>query len=209
MLIAGATGAVGIEVVRLLIDDPKVTKVASFGRRGCGLKSAKLEEFSVDFQKIADREPIDADLAICCLGTTMKNAGTKEKFRMVDHDFIVDFARYAQQCGVESFHLISAMGADKNSRIFYNQVKGETESDVEALGIKSLFIYRPSLLVSNRSENRMGEKIAISLMRIINPLMIGGLRKYRSIHVKKVAEGIVRRIGQKKEGTFRIPSHQI
>ena len=133
----------------------------------------------------------------------------QESFKKVDYDYVVRFARHAQKCGAEEFHLVSALGAATDSSIFYNRVKGETEEKLETMGFRSLFIYQPSLLVSKREERRVGEKLAIWAMKLFNPLLFGGLKKYRSIHVRDVARGIHSRIGAKKEGTFKVPSNEI
>lgn len=127
----------------------------------------------------------------CCLGTTMAKAGSEEAFHKVDHDYIVEFAKTAQTCRAEQLLVVSALGADSNSEIFYNRVKGETESDVRRLFAGKLHFMRPSLLLGNRKELRVAEKIGVMLSPLLSIVLVGPLTKYRPIQADHVAQAMV------------------
>jgi uncharacterized protein YbjT (DUF2867 family) len=187
-VIAGATGLVGRHLTEILINSSEYEKVTLLVRRPLDISSSKLEQIIYDYRNPADTE-IPGDSFFCCLGTTIKKAGSPEVFREVDFNYITDFARTACERGGEKFLFISAMGADKNSKIFYNRVKGETENAVKQIPLKSVFIFRPSLLAGKRKESRPGETLAGILMHIFKffiPL------KYRAIDAEKVAIAMYR-----------------
>lgn len=182
-LIAGATGLVGRHLTEILIKSKEYEKIRVLVRTPIDISSPKLEQIIYDY-KNPDKTQIKADHVFCCLGTTIKKAGSPEAFREVDFQFTLDLANAAFKNGAEKFLFISAMGANKNSWIFYNRVKGETENDVKGIPFKSLFIFRPSLLMGKRVEKRPGETIGKFIMqffKFIIPL------KYRAIHGEKVA----------------------
>ncbi|WP_293336369.1 oxidoreductase [Parvibaculum sp.] len=191
-LVAGATGLVGGHLVRQLIEDPAYAKTIVLTRRPLdGVTSPKLQTIIADFDALDDVLPdIVAEDAFCALGTTIKKAGSQPAFARVDHDYIVSFARAAKAAGVRRFLLVSAMGADPASSIFYSRVKGETERDVAALGFETLHIFRPGLILGDRSERRPLEAIGMSLAPFLNPLMLGPARPYRSIPAETIAGGM-------------------
>ncbi|MBX3446494.1 MAG: oxidoreductase [Parvibaculaceae bacterium] len=191
-LVAGATGLIGGHLVTLLLTDPAYEKVVVLARRPlAGASSPKLQTIIADFDALdAALSGIAVDDAFCALGTTIKVAGSQDAFRRVDHDYIVSFARTAKAAGAVRFLLVSAMGADANSSIFYSRVKGETERDVRALGFEALHVFRPGLLLGDRTEKRIGEEIGATLTPFLNPLMIGPLRAYRSIRGETVARAM-------------------
>ncbi|MFN7219977.1 MAG: hypothetical protein ACK5UX_05005, partial [Burkholderiales bacterium] len=127
----------------------------------------------------------------CCLGTTMKRAGSAEAFRRVDFDYVVAFARATRAAGARQFIVISALGASTRSRAFYNRVKGEMEDAVAAMDFDSLCIMRPSLLVGARDEVRVAERLGIVAASVISPFLHGGWRKYRSIPAAIVARAMI------------------
>lgn len=169
--IAGATGLVGSKLLSLLLEDPKVTTVVSLGRRPSGVTHAKLVERSVDFANVDAAGLPAPTVALCCLGTTIAKAGSKEAFRAVDHDAVVAFAKAAQSAGAGRFVLVSSEGANAGSMIFYNRVKGEVEAALRALGFSSLAITHPSLLMGDRAESRPGERFAVAASRLLGPLL--------------------------------------
>ncbi|MDQ6871006.1 MAG: hypothetical protein M3037_03215 [Gemmatimonadota bacterium] len=158
----GGTGLTGSALVRELLADLAITRVISVSRRPLGISNPKLSEVLLrDLGELASIESkIRGDFYFSCLGTTMKAAGSKENFEKVDHAAIVDFAKIAKAHYANSLTLVSAMGASASSMFFYNQVKGRTEDEVKALGLRSLTIFRPALLVGPRLETRLAEKIA-------------------------------------------------
>lgn len=171
LLLVGATGLVGREVLRLALMDARVSQVVAPVRKPLPAHP-KLDAPLVDF----DRLPPDApwwrmDAVICTLGTTMKLAGTRQLFRRVDHDYPLAVARLALAAGTRAYALNSAAGANAGSRLFYNRVKGELERDLEALGFISLTYVRPGLIGGEREEARAGEGAALCLLRVLGPVL--------------------------------------
>jgi uncharacterized protein YbjT (DUF2867 family) len=162
----GGTGLTGSFLLQRLLADSAITKVISISRKPPKISDAKLTGVLVsDLAQLPSMETkIRGELYFCCLGTTISVAGSKENFEKVDHAAIVAFAKIAKAHDAKSFTLVSAMGANASSMFFYNQVKGRTEEDAKALGLRSLFIFRPALLVGPRHEFRLAEKIATKML---------------------------------------------
>ncbi|UQA57721.1 NAD(P)H-binding protein [Polyangium aurulentum] len=191
-LLVGATGLVGGHCLTRLVEAPEYERVRVLVRRPLGRGHEKIDERVVDFDKLADLAPAPAvDDVFVCLGTTIKAAGSKEAFARVDHDYVVAAARLGRQGGAKRLCVVSSVGADSGSANFYLRVKGEAERDLEALGFEVLEVLRPSLLVGERQEQRVGEKIAIALTSVTRGLMLGPLRAYRPIEAKSVAAALV------------------
>jgi uncharacterized protein YbjT (DUF2867 family) len=175
----GGTGLTGSCLVRDLLADPAITKVISVSRKSLNISNAKLSEVLI--ADLADLPTIQAkvrgQLYFCCLGATIKKAGSKENFEKVDHDAVVAFAKIAKAHDATSFTFVSAMGANANSMIFYNRVKGRTEDDVAALGLRSLIIFRPALLVGPRAEFRLGERLATVTLAPLSRLLPTRIKK--------------------------------
>lgn len=169
----GSTGLTGSFLVRQLLADSAITKVISVSRRSLNISNAKLTEVLVsDLAELPSIESkIRGDLYFCCLGTTIKAAGSKENFARVDHAAIVAFAKVAMAHDAKSFAFVSAMGAAASSMFFYNQVKGRTEDDVRALKLRSLIIFRPALLVGPRHEFRLAESIATKTLAPLSRIL--------------------------------------
>ncbi len=189
VLVIGATGLVGSECLRLLLAEPAVSRVVTVTRRpldaGAG-PPAKLEPHVGDFDRLDDHAPLFAvDAIICALGTTIKQAGSEAAFRRVDFDYPLAAARIGAERGAAHFLLVSALGADATSRVFYNRVKGELERAVLALPYRGVTIARPSLLLGERSERRLGEEIAKRFAWAMP-------RKYKPVAARAVAAILVR-----------------
>jgi len=192
VLLAGATGLVGGYVLRRLFAHPSYSRVESWGRRELPIHDPKLTQHIVDFARLDAGVPeIAPDEVFCCLGTTIRKAGSEEAFRSVDHDYPLALARFARAVGAGKFLMVSALGADPKSAVFYNRVKGEAEQAIAAVGLPAAYFFRPSLLLGARAENRPGETIGIAAGKLLAPLLIGGLRKYRPIHADAVAAAMV------------------
>lgn len=204
-LLVGATGLVGGHVLDRLLDDARWSEVHVLARRGAGRTHAKLVEQLVDFESLPALSPVDDVFA--CLGTTIKAAGTQERFRRVDHHYTVSVARLAQQAGAQRLALVSSVGANERSGNFYLRVKGETERDVRALGWETLVLARPSFLVGERDQARAGERLGIALAGVVAPLMLGGLRRYRPIEARDVAAALVASLARSERGE-RILEHE-
>jgi uncharacterized protein YbjT (DUF2867 family) len=150
-----------------------------------------------------------ADDVFCCLGTTIKQAGSEEAFRRVDFGYGTEAARIAAAEGAEQFGLVSALGADAGSRVFYNRVKGEAEDAVRALPFRSVHILPPSLLLGERKEFRLGERIAEAAAWALGPLMRGSLSRFRPVHSRAVAAVLVRLAGERSSGVKIVESDRI
>lgn len=191
-LLAGATGLIGHELLQILLADEVYEKVKTLSRKAIKLENPKLEQIIVNFDHLDDvQDMLKADDVFCCLGTTMKQAGSKEKFYKVDYEYTVEISKEALRLGAKQFLLVSSMGADGSSAFYYNQVKGQLEETIKKLKYQAVHIFRPSLLLGERKEGRLGEYIAQQAMKTLGFLMIGPLRKYRGIEGKKVAEAMV------------------
>ncbi len=188
--IAGASGLVGSHLLPLLLDGGRYERVVAAGRRPLGLRHHRLEEVIAGFGALPDLPPCDD--AFCCLGTTIKKAGSEEAFRRVDYDFVLAFGEAVAQVRARRFFVVSAMGADPDSRIFYNRLKGEMERDAAALPFEAVRVFRPALLLGDRAESRPKEAAMTVLFRVIGPLLVGPLRRYRAIPAADVAAAMAR-----------------
>jgi uncharacterized protein YbjT (DUF2867 family) len=189
----GATGLIGKQLVRYLLESPEYSRVTAVVRRPLHLRHPNLQEVVADFDQLEKYSDLMAgDDIFCCLGTTMRKAKTKEAFRRVDFDYPLQIARIAKRNGAQKFLLVSAIGANKHSPFFYNRVKGELEEKLAEIGFPQLLIFRPSLLLGDRKEFRLGEKSAILLSPILSLFLIGPLQKYRAIDAKQVAYAMYR-----------------
>ena len=190
-LIVGASGLIGKALLELLLKGDDYSKVIAIGRRRVDVAHPKLESRIIDFDNIAELVVSNKihDLFIC-LGTTMRLAGSREAFYRVDHDYVAAFARWGYAHGVEKVLVVSSMGAKVQSGNFYLRSKGEMEESVIQSGIGAVFIFRPSLLVGVRSEYRLGEKIGEWLLWFLRPLLLGRLKRFRSIKASQVANAM-------------------
>ncbi|MGD1893937.1 MAG: oxidoreductase [Cyclobacteriaceae bacterium] len=209
-LVAGATGLIGSELLQQLIHGRYYQSISILSRREVDTSSKRVETIITDYDKLSEKDiPQGVDDVFCCLGTTMKKAGSKEAFRQVDYDYSLKIAEIAKKKGASQYLLVSAMGADTSSSIFYNQVKGDIEQAIAQLKFPAFHIFRPSVLMGKRNETRVGEKVAQVLMTGISPVMIGGLRKYRPISGKDVASAMLRIAKKELEGRYIFESDKI
>lgn len=192
-LLAGATGLVGHQVLSLLLADAAWTSVVTVGRRAAPLHHPKLaQRVVVDLgalDSVSDLPHVDD--VFCCLGTTIKQAGSPEAFRRVDYEFVVGLGRAGVRAGANQFLLVSAIGASQTSRVFYSRVKGETEGAIAQLRYRSTQIFHPSLLLGERTEFRFGERIAMLAAPVLSAPLVGGLRRYRPVKAETVARAMV------------------
>lgn len=209
-LVLGATGLVGRHVLELLLGDDAWRRVTVLARRDPGRSHPRLETRIADLEKMEEQEDAFAVTdVLCCLGTTIRQAGSQEAFRRVDHDYVVRSARLASGRGARHFLLVSALGADAESRIFYNRVKGEAERDVAALPFAGVALLRPSLLLGDRADRRFAEAAAQRVAPVLAPLLVGPLRKYRAIGADVMARAMVRVAAAGIRGVRRIESDEI
>lgn len=219
--VAGATGLTGRALVGQLLNDPQVRQVVALVRRpgsllvqGAARPDSKLIECVVDYAALdADADaalravPAPAVLYIC-LGTTIRTAGSQAAFRKVDFDAVLAVARAAQARGVHHVGVVSALGADTASRVFYSRVKGEMEAALKALNLPSLHIVRPSFLLGDRQERRIGEAIGIAAVQLLRPVLIGPWAQYRGVEVQTVAAALRAGAYLRSAGGLRVSQSQ-
>ncbi len=191
-LVFGASGLTGSFVSNMLSEDNRYEKVILFVRNLLPLQHPKISQILFDPEKpegVADM--IRGDHLFCCIGTTIKKAGNKAGFYRTDHDLVLNIGRIAAANGVSSFVLISSIGANPNSRNYYLRTKGAVENSLRGLSFPNLSIVRPSMLLGIRSEYRFGEETGKLVMKVIQPLFTGRLKKYRGIHAAVVAKAMI------------------
>jgi uncharacterized protein YbjT (DUF2867 family) len=192
-LIAGATGLVGSSLLKKLLADDQYSTVVIITRKSMDVKHPKLIQKQIDFDKIESMKlDFQVDDVFCALGTTIKTAGSQDAFYKVDFTYVVNLGKWCASNGVQRFMLVSAMGSNLKSGIFYNRVKGEMETAVSELNIPQIQIFRPSLLMGDRKEKRGGEKVAQVVMGSLGFLFIGPLLKYKAIHADVVAKAMIK-----------------
>jgi uncharacterized protein YbjT (DUF2867 family) len=209
-MIAGATGLVGSYLIQYLSADPFYQKIISLVRRPSGLSLPKVQEKILDFEELENAladEP--ADHIFCCLGTTMKKAGSKDKFHTVDFQYPYRLAKFMKSKGAAQYNLVSALGANQKSMFFYNRVKGQAESEIAQLNFDQFNAFRPSLLLGERQEQRKGEQLATTMSEFFSPAMLGPLRKYRGIEARTVAKAMLQVAKAEKPGYKIIESDLI
>jgi uncharacterized protein YbjT (DUF2867 family) len=177
---------IGSYVLGRLLKSPHYSRVDVRARRPMQVSNSKLVLEILDFGRLEER-PVDADDVYCCLGTTIKQAGSQEAFRRVDFDYPVALARAAARGGAKRLLVVSALGANAGSGVFYNRAKGEMEGAVRAAGVARTYFFRPSLLCGPRAEPRLGERIGLALGMVLGPLLGG----YRPIHGDLVAAAML------------------
>lgn len=196
---AGATGLVGGLLVRTLLDAPDYTRVYALTRRPYGLEHPRLANRVVVFDRLAEQlKGMTAHDAYCCLGTTIADAGSEERFRAVDHDLVLSFARAMRTLGVSRFVVVSSARADSRSKNFYLRTKGEMEEALTALGFPSLDIMQPSLLLGPRKQLRPKELVAKVFAPLVNPFLTGPREALRAIPAETVAKAM---LGASRRGT--------
>ncbi len=206
--IIGASGLVGHQLHKLLSQNENIEHIIAVTRKSLSEILPKTSNLVIDFSNLSSMS-VEADVYICCLGTTIKDAGSPAAFRLVDYDYVLQFAELAKKNHARKFLLISALGADAHSKIFYNQIKGQVEAEVCRLKIPVIDIFRPSLLLGDRTQVRPGELLAQKISPLINPILIGPLQKYRAIQSKTVALAMQRRVFDLSAGRNIFESNEI
>lgn len=186
-IVVGGTGLVGSNLVKLLCNSEEYISVTVIARRKLEFDHPKLAVKIRSFNELEEKDIDFAHEMFCCLGTTRKKAGSKAEFEKVDVEYPLQVASLAKKCGIMHFIIISAMGANEKSKVYYNQVKGKLEKELMALELPQLSIVRPSLLVGERKEFRLGEKLGEWVLKGFNPLLNGPMKKYRSIEATQLA----------------------
>lgn len=186
-LVVGATGLVGSSLVKLLCESEEYAAVNVISRRPLDFTHPNLVVKLCEFDQIADKDIEFAHEVFCCLGTTMKKAGSKQQFEKVDFEYPLTIAAIAKNRGVGHFIVISAMGANEKALAYYSQVKGKLEAELIKMDFPRLSIVRPSLITGDRQEFRLGETIGDKVLKVLNPILIGPLKKLHSIPATQIA----------------------
>lgn len=191
-LITGASGLIGTELVRQLLADERFGKVIVWVRTELSIIHPNLQQSIIDFDNIGSLSAMQGvDCAFCALGTTIHNAGSQAAQYKIDYEYVVRFGEYCRRSNIHSLAVVSSLGANAQSSNFYLRTKGEMEEALKRLQLPSLVMVRPSLLMGNRREFRLGEEVMIPLMKLFAPLFIGSWRKYRGVEASKVAACLV------------------
>ena len=212
IVLLGATGLVGSHLLTQLLSSADHHEILTLGRTAPTAIDEKLSFIQSDLTNKTELIKLlsdfqiqgSIDMLISCLGTTIKVAGSKQGFFHVDHDLILNAAESARQCGIDRMMLVSAINADVKSRVFYSKVKGQTEQDLNLLGFKQLTLIKPSLLMGSRRDFRLAESFSAPLMKLLNPLLMGVVKKYRAIEGKDVAECMVKQLKNPKQGVLEV-----
>ncbi|WP_426065320.1 NAD(P)H-binding protein [Flavobacterium sp. DSP2-3-1] len=203
-LIIGSTGLIGSELLNLLLDSNDYLKVITFVKRDTGIKHPKLTQHIIDFDKPETyKELVVGDDFFCTIGTTIKKAGSKEAFRKVDFEYPKQFAAFALQNKVKNYFIISSLGANAKSGNFYLKTKGEIQDFLKDCDFESVAVFQPSLLLGNRTEFRLGEKVGAFFMKTLSFLFVGNLKKYKPIESETVAKALLK-IAQTNNIGFKI-----
>jgi uncharacterized protein YbjT (DUF2867 family) len=208
-LLIGASGLIGRQILNKLLEDNFYSEVEIRVRKSLGIKHTKLKETLTDFSEINSLKEIDANHVFCCLGTTIKKAKSKEQFRKVDFEYVVNLAKSAEESNTSKFLVISSIGANYKSGNFYLRTKGEMEEALKKINIPTINIFRPSLLVGKRTEYRFGEVMGKFFMGIFGIFLFGRFKKYRSIKDFVVANAMIRLAKSEKTGISIFESDQI
>jgi uncharacterized protein YbjT (DUF2867 family) len=195
-LIIGGTGLTGKQLTHMLLGDKRYSRVVLLVRQPMNLIHKKLEQIHFDFEQ-PDETFVKADEVFCCLGTTISNAGNKAAFYKVDFEYVLRIAAIAFKNGTRRIALVSSMGANKHALFFYSRTKGQAEEAVSSIGYEGCFIFRPSILLGNRKEFRMGESIMQLMMKIFSFAIPA---KYKPVECSKVATAMVQEINSGKTG---------
>lgn len=201
-LVLGATGATGKDLVNKLLQDGQFTEVHTFGRRGLDIDNDKLTSHVVDFEDPDSWKPlVKGDVAFSCLGTTLKDAGSKEAQRKVDFDYQYNFAKAARDNNVEDYILVSSYGANPNSKIFYSRMKGELEQEVKKLHFNKMTIFQPGML-ERKDTDRSGEVLGGKIIKFVNKL--GMFESQKPLPTEVLAQAMINSSKIKSNGYSKI-----
>lgn len=208
--IIGGTGLIGKQVIKRACQDNFFTQINAIVRSPLPHKDPKINELIINFDDLSHQlKELKAQVLICTLGTTRKVTPDKKAYRKIDLEYTLSAAEMALKNGCEQIHLISSIGANEKSIVFYSALKGEIERLISQLPFKSTFIYRPSVLMGKRDSTRIMEYITQGFLSLTNPLLIGPLKKYRGIYANKIAMKILHEIKNFEPGLHILESNEI
>ncbi len=191
-IILGATGLTGGLFLNKLLNDERYDQIIVFSRKSTGIKHKKITEYQGNIINLDSFEKeFYADEVYCCIGTTAKKTPDKSLYKKIDIGIPVTAAKLCKKNKIDTFIVMSSLGANSKSTVFYNKIKGVMEEEVLKEGIPFTYILRPSIILGNRNENRLGEDMGKIMMRFFQFLMIGKIRKYRPIEANKIARTMI------------------
>ncbi|GAA4243405.1 NAD(P)H-binding protein [Winogradskyella damuponensis] len=191
-IILGASGLTGGFVLQKLIEDERYDTIKLFSRSKIEGLPDKVQQFISDLLELNQfKTDFTADEVYCCIGTTAKKTPDKTLYKKIDFGIPVAAAKLSKENNISTFLVISAMGANKNSTVFYNKTKGEMENSVLKQQIKNTYVLRPSLIGGDRQETRLLEKIGLVIFKVIQPLFIGKLKKYKIVNAETIAQAMI------------------
>jgi len=209
-LIFGASGLIGNELLKLTLNDPYFSKVAVVVRKKLPIANFKLTQIISTFEELeANRNSLQGDILFSCLGTTKSKTPDPNEYYKIDHDYPVLGSKIALENGAQYIHLVSSMGADSSLSNSYLKMKGEIEDDISKLAFQGIHFYRPSLIIGKRAESRPLEKISMLIFNIINPLLLGSLKNYRSIKATDIAKAMLSQAKKEIKGIHVYQSNNI
>lgn len=198
-ILIGATGLVGSQILKLLLEDERYNSVKVLHRRSTGVEHPKLTEHIIDFDKPEEwKQLVKGDHLFSALGTTIKKAGSKEAQYRIDYTYQFEMAEIGAENGISGYALVSSIGADPDSGSFYTRIKGELDEAVQQLSFDNILILRPSFLDGNRKEFRFGERIGIAIANIV--CKVPGLKKYHPIKAETVAKAMIEGLNKNTSG---------
>ncbi|GGW98598.1 NAD(P)H-binding protein [Salegentibacter mishustinae] len=209
-IILGATGLTGGMLLQQLLEDDRYEKIKLFSRSSVEIENPKIEEHLIDLFKLEEhKDKFTADEVFCCVGTTKSKTPDHETYTRIDRGIPIAAAKLCKENKVDTFLVVSALGANPKSRVFYNRTKGKMEQEVLEQEIKHTYILQPSLITGERKESRSFEKIGKIMLNFVNPFFLGTLRKYKSISAESIAKAMVAIANSPELDVQRIPSDEI
>jgi len=206
IVMMGATGAVGSQVVKRLIDSSSLGALAFLGRRTVDdLQDERLSQFIIDIFEPDSYSPLlsSYDVAVCTLGVGQPSKMSREQWLRIDKIAVLDFARHCHQSGVRHFHLLTSIGSDPNSKSFFLRAKGELEKELESLGFESVCFYQPSMIITPTNRYGLSQVITLAVWPTLSKVMFGSLKKYRGIDVADLGAAIARNALNNSAGVRR------
>lgn len=208
-IVLGATGLTGGLLLNKLLDDPRYARIIVLSRSSAAIENPKVEEHLVDIVDLTTHSEIfQADEVFCCIGTTRAKTTDKKKYKAIDYGIPVSAARLCKANDINTFIVVSALGANPSSSLFYSRIKGEMEQDVIRIGLPKTHILQPSLIGGKRKERRLGEWIAQQFMRALRLVLVGSLKKYRAVPPVDIAVCMVW-LANNVYGEIRVKSDEI
>ena len=209
-IIVGASGLIGSKLLNIIFDNDGYNQILLIARKKTRIIDNRVTQLVIDFEQLNEyATEITGDVLFCCMGTTKDKTPDRWEYSKIERDYPVKLAEIALKNGIKQFHTVSSVGANAKSPVFYLKTKGESEAGLKNTGLTSLHIYQASLLTGRRKTSRKLEKLAIGIMKIVNPFLFGGLKKFRSIPASTVAMAMFKQSLKNEQGVFTYTSDKI